>query len=254
MATGQFVQGPAPVYARPATTLNALTGPTGPSSAPVGATGSAGIGGTNTVGLGPTGYTGPRGSGGIQGLSGYTGYVGFPGPVTTGPTGVTGITGLTGPGTGPTGPTGPLGATGQTGPTGLPASFAKTGPTGATGSTGPVGNETGPTGPQAPVMNVNSQSANYVLVASDADGAVLHPSSDSTARTFTIPANASVAYPVDTQVVFINLGGTITIAITSDTLQWSGGSTGSRTLAQFGIATALKVATTTWLITGSGLT
>jgi hypothetical protein len=47
----------------------------------------------------------------------------------------------------------------------------------------------------------------------------------------------------------------VTIAITSDTMYLAAtGSTGSRTLAQYGTATALKIASTTWLINGNGLT
>ena len=48
-------------------------------------------------------------------------------------------------------------------------------------------------------------------------------------------------------------GGNVTIAITTDTLRW-GSSTGSRTLAANGTATALKVASTTWRLTGDGIT
>jgi hypothetical protein len=47
----------------------------------------------------------------------------------------------------------------------------------------------------------------------------------------------------------------VTIAITSDTLRLAGGtSTGTRTLAANGMATAVKVAATTWYINGTGLT
>lgn len=92
-------------------------------------------------------------------------------------------------------------------------------------------------------------------MAADAQKHIYHPSSDNNARTFTIPANASVAYPVGTAVTFVNEINTVTIAITSDTLTLAGaGSTGSRTLAANGIATAIKVASTKWVISGTGLT
>jgi len=103
----------------------------------------------------------------------------------------------------------------------------------------------------------NAQSANYTLVAADAGQHILHPSADTTARTFTIPANSSVAYPIGTVVTFINQngGGVITIAITTDTMRLAGaGTTGSRTLAANGIATAIKVTSTEWLISGTNLT
>jgi hypothetical protein len=102
----------------------------------------------------------------------------------------------------------------------------------------------------------NSQSAAYTLALSDAGGQVYHPSSDTTARTWTIPANATVAFSVGTKIDFVNdcAAGTLTIAITSDTLvMFPGGSTGSRTLAACGEATATKVSVTRWIITGPGL-
>lgn len=86
---------------------------------------------------------------------------------------------------------------------------------------------------------------------------IYHPSADTTARTWTIPANGSVAYPIGTAITFVNdtSAGVITIAITTDTLVLAGaGTTGSRTLAANGIATAIKVTSTRWLISGTNLT
>lgn len=100
----------------------------------------------------------------------------------------------------------------------------------------------------------NSQSTAYTLVLSDAGKHILHPTADDNARTFTIPANASVAYPTGTAITFVNQINTVTIAITSDTLTLAGaGTTGSRTLAANGMATALKIASTSWIISGTGL-
>jgi hypothetical protein len=101
----------------------------------------------------------------------------------------------------------------------------------------------------------NSQSAAYTLVLSDSGKSIVHPISDNNARTFTIPANGSVAYPVGTAVTFINMINTLTIAITTDTMYLAGaGTTGSRTLAAYGVATAIKVTSTSWIISGNGLT
>lgn len=101
----------------------------------------------------------------------------------------------------------------------------------------------------------NSQSAAYTLVATDAQKHIYHPFADNNARTFTIPANASVAYPIGTAITFINLRNTLTIAITTDTLILAGpGTTGSRSLAQYGVATAIKITSTEWIISGTGLT
>lgn len=104
----------------------------------------------------------------------------------------------------------------------------------------------------------NSKSAAYTLVLADAGKHIFHPSADTTARTFTIPANASVAYPIGTAITFVNqngTGGVVSIAITSDTMRLAGaGTTGTRTLARNGVATAIKIATTEWIISGTGLT
>lgn len=102
----------------------------------------------------------------------------------------------------------------------------------------------------------NSNSADYTLVAADAGKHILHPSGDANARTFTIPANASVAFPVGTTVTFVNqTSQVVSIAITTDTLTLANSTTtGTRSLAQNGVATAIKVASTSWIISGAGLT
>jgi hypothetical protein len=102
----------------------------------------------------------------------------------------------------------------------------------------------------------NSQSAAYTLVLADAGKHIFHPVGDNNARTFTIPANSSVAYPIGTALTFINMAvANVTIAITTDTLVLSSaGTTGSRTLATNGSATCIKITSTSWLISGSGLT
>jgi hypothetical protein len=105
------------------------------------------------------------------------------------------------------------------------------------------------------IIPQNSQSANYTLVLDDSGKHIFHPVADNNARTFTIPANSSVAYPIGTAITFINMAvANVTIAITSDTLVLSSaGTTGSRTLATNGSATAIKITSTSWLISGSGL-
>jgi hypothetical protein len=103
----------------------------------------------------------------------------------------------------------------------------------------------------------NSQSTAYTLVLTDSGKQIFHPSADTTARTFTIPANSSVAYPVGTAITFINqnAAGVVTIAINTDTMRLAvDGTTGSRTLAANGIATCVKLTSTEWIISGAGLT
>jgi len=102
----------------------------------------------------------------------------------------------------------------------------------------------------------NSQSVNYTCVAADAGKEVYHPSGAGSGDTFTIPANASVAYEIGTAITFTNMdSNALSIAITTDTMYLAGvGTTGSRSLAQYGTATAVKKTSTTWLISGVGLT
>lgn len=104
-------------------------------------------------------------------------------------------------------------------------------------------------------MVQNSKSTAYTTVAADANKHLLHPTADNNARTFTIDSNANVAYTIGTCITFVNQINTVTIAITSDTLTLAGaGTTGSRTLAANGVATAIKIEATKWVISGTGLT
>jgi hypothetical protein len=101
----------------------------------------------------------------------------------------------------------------------------------------------------------NAQTGSYTTVLSDAGKHIYH-ASGAGAATYTIAANASVAYSIGTVISFVNLSATsISIAITSDTLTWAqGGGTGTRTLAQYGVANCLKVTSTQWLLTGTNVT
>jgi len=99
----------------------------------------------------------------------------------------------------------------------------------------------------------NSQSAAYTTVLADAGKSIFHPASDANARTFTIDSNANVAYVIGTIIEFLNMSANnVTISITSDVLTLlPAGTTGSRTLAQYGRASAEKIGTTSWIISGN---
>ena len=75
-------------------------------------------------------------------------------------------------------------------------------------------------------------------------------------QTITIPANSVVPYPIGTAITFVAGPSATTMTIANnDTMYLVGtGTSGSRTLAAYGTATAIKVASTTWFINGSGLT
>lgn len=96
----------------------------------------------------------------------------------------------------------------------------------------------------------NLQSAPYTLALTD-NGKHIYMNS---AGAFTIPANASVAFPIGAAVSFYNPSAACTIPITTDTLRDSAsGLTGTRTIAQYGVVTILKVTATVWVITGTGI-
>jgi hypothetical protein len=116
--------------------------------------------------------------------------------------------------------------------------------------------------PAAPVANsagylgspINLQNVNYGLILSDAGKTIF---SASGTNTYTIPTNASVAFPIGTVIAFINeSAGALTIAPAGGvTLNLAGaGTTGNRTLAQWGIATMTQVSANSWIIGGAGLT
>lgn len=105
-------------------------------------------------------------------------------------------------------------------------------------------------------VSITNVSAARTFSLADANRVFRHPATDTTARIWTIPANASVAFPVGTVLMFRNeLGaGAITIAITTDTLSHAPtGNTGQRIVAAGGWAWAMKEDSAKWFIVGVGL-
>lgn len=102
---------------------------------------------------------------------------------------------------------------------------------------------------------VNEQDSAYTLTLSDA-GNLLRCNSSS-AVTYTIPLNSSVAFPAGTVIMFRNVGtGVLTVAVTSGvSLSKAGGAPqGSVAIAQYGLATMVQDATNAWVMSGVGLT
>ena len=97
----------------------------------------------------------------------------------------------------------------------------------------------------------------YTLTASDA-GKHIYYTGTPTSAALVIPANTAVAFEIGTTIVVMNdLGAAtnVSISITTNTLQLAGtGTTGTRTLARYGVATLVKVTATKWIISGNGLT
>ena len=106
---------------------------------------------------------------------------------------------------------------------------------------------------QAGYLNVpqNSQAASYTCVLDDSGKHILC----ATGSTYTIPANSSVNYEIGTVITFANISGGDCFIACSDTMIFAGyATTGTRTLSTAGLATAIKVNATNWIINGSGLT
>lgn len=93
-----------------------------------------------------------------------------------------------------------------------------------------------------------TKTASYTLALTDAGKHV-----SITTGGIIIPANASIAFPIGTIVtIYNNSGSTQTLSITTDTLRWAGtASTGSRTIAAYGLATVMKVDTAVWAASGN---
>jgi hypothetical protein len=98
----------------------------------------------------------------------------------------------------------------------------------------------------------NLQAGNYTCVLADSGKSV---DNTGAAATTTIPANASVAYPLGTVLMGYNLSaGNQSVAITTDTMTLANSTTtGTRTVAQNGIWSARKVTSTSWIIGGPGV-
>ena len=101
---------------------------------------------------------------------------------------------------------------------------------------------------------MTTHDATYTFVIDDAGKGALHTSGS--AHTWTIPPVGTVAYPVGSTIVLVNTGaGAVTIARGAGVaLRIAGASTdGSKTLAQYGIATLFMPVADTWYISGAGV-
>lgn len=101
---------------------------------------------------------------------------------------------------------------------------------------------------------VSTQDATYTFVLNDSGRTILHTSAST--HTWTIPPNASVAYPTGTVIVLANIGsGVVTVARGSGVaLRISGTATDANaSIAQHGVASIFKLDTNSWYISGTGV-
>ena len=103
-------------------------------------------------------------------------------------------------------------------------------------------------------FSTTTQTADYTPVLAD-QYQMLVIMNKATAVNFTIPTNASVAFPVGTAITVLNIGaGTCTIsAVTpgTTTVLSAGATAASPTLAQYKSAVCVKTATDTWYVLGA---
>ena len=109
---------------------------------------------------------------------------------------------------------------------------------------------------QQRAVPVTIKAAAYTVTPADSWTQIRHPSTDVTARIWTVQANATSAYADGAMITYVNKHGAGVITITpTDTMRLAGtGTTGNRTLAADGMATAIWDAVAVeWLISGTGL-
>jgi hypothetical protein len=104
-------------------------------------------------------------------------------------------------------------------------------------------------------LALNAQTGTtYTFVLADADNKLV-TASNASAQTYSIPTNASVAFPIGCQINIIQIGaGQVTInAVTSGTttvLSNGGTAAAPKLRAQYSAATLVKVATDSWYVIG----
>ena len=104
-------------------------------------------------------------------------------------------------------------------------------------------------------LTLNAQTGTtYTFALTDANNTLV-TASNASAQTYSIPTNASVAFPVGSQINIIAIGaGQVTInAVTSGTTTVSSNgatATAPKLRVQYSSATLIKVATDTWYVVG----
>lgn len=114
-----------------------------------------------------------------------------------------------------------------------------------------VGNGTVAADFASSTLTTNAQTASYTLVLADKDKLV--EVSNASANTVTIPTNATVAYPVGTQIHVLQTGaGQTTVSGTSGVTVNSTGATAAspKLRVQWSSATLIKRGTDTWVVVG----
>lgn len=101
----------------------------------------------------------------------------------------------------------------------------------------------------ATAMTLNTQTASYVLVLSDANDNVIVVMNVATANLVTVPPNSAVAFPVGAQVEILQLGVGQTTILAGSGVSVFGTST-LKLSEQYARCVLLKTGTNTWVVAG----
>lgn len=112
----------------------------------------------------------------------------------------------------------------------------------------------GTVSPSTPLTIDPKTGTTYTFVLTDANNELI-TANNASAQTYSIPTNASVAFPIGCQINIIQIGaGQVTInAVTSGTTTvLSTGATAAapKLRAQYSVATLIKAGTDLWYVTG----
>jgi len=100
------------------------------------------------------------------------------------------------------------------------------------------------------ILRLNTQTASYVLAITDQQQDTVVEMNVGSANNVTIPTNASVKFPIGSQILIAQYGAgqTTIVPDTGVTLRSSGGKT--KIAAQYGLATLIKRGTDEWYLAG----
>jgi len=96
------------------------------------------------------------------------------------------------------------------------------------------------------LITANRQTASYVLALTDADKLV--EMNVAGANNLTVPLNATVAFPIGTQILISNYGAGQTTIVATATVRSAGGAL--KLTSQYSMATLIKIATDEWMLSG----
>ena len=100
------------------------------------------------------------------------------------------------------------------------------------------------------ILTINPQTSSYVLAITDQQKDTVVEMNVGSANNVTIPTNASVKFPIGSQILIAQYGAgqTTIVPDTGVTLRSSGGKT--KIAAQYGMATLIKRGTDEWYLAG----